>query len=211
MQIPGVHAHSVDVADYFKRCLGSHTFTQVQSEPEGLTSRRVCFREGTSWCTGSSNSLSPARSAPLSRCRLAERGTLAQFVLYFRSASSMRPQRLQFKRKAEFTSYLSNSSGFIISYFLRYTVHTWRRGLQTPAEWLVPHFPSTSFRYFSPIVGHRKRTMAFRRVPFSTLSFWMYSLRLAERRTDCHFGVDCPYSAATNPRNKPSEYSCGCS
>ena len=53
--------------------------------------------------------------------------------------------------------------------------------------------------------------MAFRRVPFSTLLSWMSSLCLAERRTDCLFGADFPYSVATNPRNKPSEYSCGCS
>ena len=40
---------SLDAAEYSKRSIGSHAFTQDQSERKGFMSRRVCVSEGTSW------------------------------------------------------------------------------------------------------------------------------------------------------------------
>ena len=39
---------SLDAAEYSKRCIGSHAFTQDQGERKGFMSRRVCVSEGTS-------------------------------------------------------------------------------------------------------------------------------------------------------------------
>src|SRR5919112_2784461 len=48
MRITSVLAHSLNAAEYFKRCIGSHAFMQDQGERKGFMSRRVCVSEGTS-------------------------------------------------------------------------------------------------------------------------------------------------------------------
>jgi hypothetical protein len=48
MRIAGVLAHSLDAAEYSKRCRRSHAFTQDRGKRKGFMSRRVCVSEGTS-------------------------------------------------------------------------------------------------------------------------------------------------------------------
>jgi len=44
-----VLARSLDAAEYSKRCIGSHAFTQDQGERKGFMRRRVCVSAGTSY------------------------------------------------------------------------------------------------------------------------------------------------------------------
>lgn len=81
MQIAAVRAHSLDAVEYSKRWLLSHAFTEDQSEPEDFPSRRVYFREETSWYSRNPSPSSSVQSGPLASRRLAGRGSEAQVCL----------------------------------------------------------------------------------------------------------------------------------